>query len=57
MYEIQGDIPMPAARGRAAVHRFPFGQMEVGQSFALASDKARNAAARSATAFSKINPA
>jgi hypothetical protein len=56
MFAIETDVPLPANRGRSTVHRFPFGEMQVGQSFALPTDKLRNAAARSANAFSKHNP-
>ena len=56
MYEIENDVPLPASRGRSTVHHFPFGTMQVGQSFALTNDKARNAAARAANSFAKNNP-
>lgn len=55
MFEIEGNVLIPASRGRSTVHRFPFAQMEVGQSFALPNDKMRNAAARAANTFAKNN--
>jgi hypothetical protein len=53
--EIRQDVPIPERTGVGAARKYPFGDMEVGDSLSFGDSKKFEKARRAATVFAKRN--
>lgn len=54
-FPIHAGVPIPPGGTRTRVSEYPFARMSVGDSFPIADQQARNAAARAARYYEKRN--